>query len=316
MHEIPEDVHSINLGSKMAHGQDAVFRLKKLIRRYRPDIVFSTVTWVNVAVCFLSLFIKQRIIVRESNIVSLLLSKSFMRRVLWIGKIYGILIRGADLIIVQSWDMQEDLSENFAVKPDRMVLINNPVNVDLIQRKAQEEVDIPFKGNKFVVSVGRLVYQKGYDLLINSFSKIDTHLLLIIGQGSEEKNLKEMVRRLNLEDRVKFLGFQDNPYKYMARADFLVSSSRFEGFPNVVLESLACGVPVIANDYKGGIREILDEGEGIGEIIDITDAEAFRRSLSKRLAYDSRKIVAYCRKKYSLEAIVRQYESTLCAVAG
>jgi glycosyltransferase involved in cell wall biosynthesis len=208
--------------------------------------------------------------------------------------------------------MQEDLAENFAVEPDRMVLINNPVNVDLIQRKAQEELDVSFRDKKFIVSIGRLVYQKGFDLLINSFSKIDTHVLLIIGSGPEEQKLKGLAKRLNMENRVQFLGFQDNPYKYMSRADFMVSSSRFEGFPNVVLESLACGVPVIANDYKGGIREILNEE--IGEIIDITDAEALRRSLSNRSSYDAQKIVDYCRKKYSLEVIVHRYENALNSV--
>jgi glycosyltransferase involved in cell wall biosynthesis len=203
--------------------------------------------------------------------------------------------------------MRKDLIWNFAVNPNRIVLINNPVNVDFIQKKANEKIDPFFDNKKLLVSAGRLSYQKGYDLLIKTFSEITEYdyYLIIIGQGSDEAQLKKMVIDLNLEDKVVFTGFQDNPWKYIAKADFFISSSRFEGFPNAVIESLACGTPVIANNYKGGINEIINEN--VGTIINITDSNEFRRCLSKLSTYNRRSIMDYCRQKYSLHNIVRQY---------
>jgi glycosyltransferase involved in cell wall biosynthesis len=299
---IPPDVEIIDLKTKRA--RYSIFKLKKIIKRESPDIILSTLTELNIAVCILAFFtkIKAEIIIRESNIVSLLIT-SFIKK-----SAYKFFIHNADLLIAQSLDMKDDLTKNFAVSPDKIVLINNPVNVDFVQKKSEEKIDAFFDNKKLLVSAGRLSYQKGYDLLITAFSKITgyDYYLVIIGQGAEEKNLKQMAKNLNIENKVIFAGFQDNPYKYMAKADFFISSSRFEGFPNAVIESLACGIPVIANNYKGGINEIINENTGM--IIDITNVNAFQYCLSGHSSYNRQSIKDYCRAKYSLDTIIQKYE--------
>jgi glycosyltransferase involved in cell wall biosynthesis len=300
--EIPNDVKIIDLKTKRA--RYSIFKLKRIVRRELPDIILSTLTETNIAICILAFFtnIKAKIIIRESNIVSILIT-SFIKK-----SIYKFFIHNADLLVAQSRDMKYDLIKNFAIRTDKIVLINNPVNVDSIQKKSEEEIDVFFENKKLLVAVGRLSPQKGYDLLINTFSKVTDYdyFLVIIGQGSEEKRLKQMVKDLNIENKVIFAGFQDNPYKWIAKADFLISSSRFEGFPNAVIESLACGTPVIANNYKGGINEIINET--VGNIIDITDINAFQNCLSKHSSYNRQLIRNHCKAKYSIDIIIKQYE--------
>ena len=115
----------------------------------------------------------------------------------------------------------------------------------------------PRSDTPIVVFVGRLTFQKGVDRLIQAVASIDgDYLLQIIGEGPERGDLVEMVNSRSLTDRVKFLGFKDNPWETVAGADALVLPSRWEGFPNIALEALACGTPVIALAESGGLPEI------------------------------------------------------------
>jgi glycosyltransferase involved in cell wall biosynthesis len=300
--EIPKDVKVIDL--KIKHVRYSIFKLIKLIKTEQPDIVYSTLTHLNIVICILAFIIKTKIVIRESNIISSLITSNIQKI------LYKIVIRNADTIVAQSEDMKEDLIKNFAVNSKKIVLINNSVNIDFIQKKAEEQIDTFFANKKLLVSVGRLSYQKGFDLLIESFSKINNHnyYLVIIGQGIEEEKLRKMAKDANIENRIIFTGFQENPYKYIANADFLISSSRFEGFPNVVIEALACGTPVIANKYKGGINEIINET--VGNIIDIRNSDEFQNCLSQYSTYNRQSIKDYCKAKYSADIIIRQYEDT------
>jgi glycosyltransferase involved in cell wall biosynthesis len=243
------------------------------------------------------------LIIRESNIVSMLIKKKRDKI------LYSLFIGKADMIVCQSDDMMRDLIENFHCDKNRIYKINNPVDFDFVEKKIQEPMVFPFMENKkILISCGRLEYQKGFDLLIAAFAKLpnkDEFQLIIMGAGALKNTLEEQAKKLNVDHLIYFPGFVDNPYNYMKRADFFVSSSRFEGFPNVVIEALACGTPVIANAYLGGINEIINEK--VGSIIDITNTSLFQKALSRR--YDSVDIRTYCKNKYDLTFIIKQYEA-------
>ena len=168
----------------------------------------------------------------------------------------------ADVLIANSYEMKADIIDNFHVKVPVQV-IHNPIDLHHIRRQMHKKTNVTFEEGHFhFISVGGFRKEKNYDALINSFYMLK-HLpvkLLIVGGGVLEKSIRAKVHDLGLSDRVIFAGFDNNPFKYLRKADCFVLTSYVEGFPNVLLEALACGVPIISTDCKSGPREILAPG--------------------------------------------------------
>jgi glycosyltransferase involved in cell wall biosynthesis len=124
-----------------------------------------------------------------------------------------------------------------------------------------------------------LRYAKGYWHLVRAFSQIraehpNTHLVILGNNHADNrKKLDRLVESLDLSDAVSFLGFDENPFKYLARSDVYVLSSISEGFPNSLVEAMACGTPVVAADCKTGPREILCSTYHDKEILNVEHAE-------------------------------------------
>jgi glycosyltransferase involved in cell wall biosynthesis len=145
---------------------------------------------------------------------------------------------------------------------ENLKVIYNPIDAEEITAKAKEETVVTNKLT--VVSVGRLIEQKGYDRLLNVHAKLIQegidHDLFLIGEGEEKEALKQLSQQLDVTNSVHFLGFQTNPYKYVKAADLYVSSSRVEGLPLVVAEALILGKPVICTRCSGPV-ELLGNGK-------------------------------------------------------
>ena len=165
----------------------------------------------------------------------------------------------ADLVLANSYAMQTDLIENFKIKTPVRV-IYNPIDLNFIKTHKDEVPDLVFDKNIFhFVNVGGFRKEKNHLLLLQAFF-ILKHLpckLVIVGGGIMEDDLKQKVYDLGLGDKVVFCGFETNPFKYVSRSDCFVLSSEVEGFPNVLIEALACGKPVISTDCSSGPRELL-----------------------------------------------------------
>jgi glycosyltransferase involved in cell wall biosynthesis len=161
-----------------------------------------------------------------------------------------------------------------------------------------------------LLAVGRLNKVKRFNLLIDLMSKLnDSFHLTIIGNGYEENSLRKQIQELNLDQNIDLIGFKSNPYKYMANADMLLISSEYEGFPNVVLEVNACGIPVFAFNCPGGISEIIEDGIN-GILIENDNIDLMAKALD---TYDLRNfnplmIKQKIKKRYSLEYIISKYE--------
>lgn len=256
--DLPTDVEIIDLKSPRV--RLGLFALLRLIWRTRPNVVFSMIGHLNLGLALLRPFLPRgvRLCARETNVISEMLG-DHPQGLLWRAA-YTFLYRRFDAVICQSDHMRSELVEVFGVTANRTVVIRNPIDVERIRGLASAPMDGQSwqTGSIRLIAVGRLTYEKGVDLLLEAVALVDHPAVevLVLGAGPLRGALEHMARTLGLTDRVRFLGFVRNPYRYMARADALVLSSRFEAFPNVVLESLACGVPVIATPAHGGMREM------------------------------------------------------------
>ena len=279
------------------------------IKRRKPDIVFSGFGEVNAYLAlFIKLFPKTKFIARETNVVSQHVTR---KEIKFFYKFYN----NYDKIIAQSDDMENDLVKNFGIRKNKLFKINNPVDVDFIEEKLKEsERPAEFSHQyKNVVAIGNLSSRKGFDNLLKVFSRLKNQniLLHILGDGKDKEILLQMKEMLGLE-HVIFHGKKSNPYQYLKFADLFILSSRYEGFPNVLLEAGACGVYSIANSCPGGIDEIIIDQVN-GEIFTIEDYDEFAEKIkhSVHRIEDKENIKASIKSRFSKDIILRKYEDLL-----
>jgi len=162
----------------------------------------------------------------------------------------------ADVIITNAYNNGTDLQKHFHItRPVRTIY--NAVDTAAIAKLKKASVSMPRGVEQFhFITVGRLDKGKNHKLLIEAVRETNASLY-IIGDGPLRSALLEQIERLGLQERVFLLGRQENPYAYLAHADCFVFGSNHEGMPNVLLEALACGLPVISTDCQSGPREIL-----------------------------------------------------------
>lgn len=226
------------------------------IRRDRPDIVFSTLGYINLALLAARPLLPKntKIVVREANMPSLSLPGASHPSLFRVA--YRMLYPLADAVICTSAKMADEMIRDFSVFPARIFQLANPVDETAIRRAATPMMREEGEGLR-LVAAGRLTRQKGFDRMIDMMVALDpSSYLTIFGEGPDRAELEAQVKNLGLEDRVRFAGFCDNPWAYYAGADAFVMPSRWEGLPNAALEALACGTPVIATPESGGIDEV------------------------------------------------------------
>jgi|SRR5690554_2295324 len=286
------------------------------VKKQKADVVFMGIGDLNLLVSpFLFLFRGSRWIARETNTVSLRVKNPFIHL------LYKIFYRNFDCVVAQSNGMKTDLIQNFALPENRVVVIENPIDVDYISEKliqGLEEAVLP-KIKINLVACGRLTVQKGFDNLIKAFSKVrniqDYHLT-IIGESmagdfeDQSTYLIQLVKDLQLEEFVSFAGHQSNIYPILEKADFFVLSSRYEGFANVVLESLACGTPVLANLYSEDIFSIIEDR--VNGLVFSIEQESFDAILEEALKINWSKVeIMESIRRFHVQSVVKKYEQIL-----
>lgn len=284
----------------------SIISINKIVNIERPDILFSSITYLNLYLSLFRPFLSKKfqLVCRETNILSV------KHKVLGIPWYYNYLItlsyKNTDYFICQSEDMRIDLIENFGVPIEKISVVHNPVNVEQLI-KLRNNLGTELNVNKYnITSVGHLTIQKGQDKLIRALHLIDdTSIHLhIIGRGPRLTELKELTRVLGLNNQVTFHGFMSNPYELVSRSDLFVLPSQFEGFPNALIEAGVLGVPMVANDCKGGIREILNEKYGY--IYEFNSIEDLKIKICEARNKD------WERSQISRDFIMRFRQSTIC----
>lgn len=227
--------------------------LKKLKRALKIDVSYSFGSTANLA----------NALSRESEKIILSVhgygsfSSSFFKK-----NLDKYVYRRAQSIICVAEKMRKDLIAHYLLPKDKVVTVYNPYDFDTIASKAQADISYEIK-HPAVITMGRLEKVKGYRHLLRVFSIVQQSqpdaALIFLGDGDMRIELEMMAADLDIADQVVFLGFQANPFSYIAKSDVFVLSSIHEGFPNALVESMACGIPAVASDCKSGPREILSE---------------------------------------------------------
>ena len=246
----------------------------RYFNKNKPKIVLSALTHVNL-ISILAKTISQvkiRLVISEHAIVSEISknTKQFSEKLYPI--LMRLLYRFSNHIIAVSNAVSEDIVNITKVNLNKITTIHNPVDLRSIRINLENKNGFIKTSQYQIIGVGRLSKEKDFTTLIKAFYYIQKEIdasLVILGEGNQYTKLKRYIRKYGLESRVLMPGFVDKPETFITKSDVLCLSSISEGFGNVVVESMALGVPVVATNC-GGPREILEDGT-YGKLVPVGD---------------------------------------------
>jgi len=266
-YEIPDDIQ-IHFLEKSRGNENGIFKFlklpllahkyAKLSKKLGLTHSFSLLSRPNYVNVLMTYFNRKPpvVIVSERNYASMIYGYGDMQ-----SRINNFLVKKlyprADQVIGNSKANVKDLIENYGIRKELTAVIENPIDLEKIM--AIEPLSDFFNTACFnMISVGRFEHVKNQQLLIRALVVVPNAQLYLLGKGVLGKDLRELVEQENLSNRVHFLGFDPNPYKYLKSADLFVFGSNHEGFPNVLLEAMACGLPILTTNCKSGPDEIME----------------------------------------------------------
>lgn len=256
---------------------DKVWKFFRIIKKQKPDIVFASHYNIIDKILIMKPFLRGvKFIIRAENQYS---TFSTIKKL-----IIRLTYSKADVLIAQTDEMKANFVDNGVLPSSQVVTLENPVDKEYIEEKlANVNNPFPNDGNKHILAVGRFGYQKGYDFLVKAFAKVVKPQknvdLYIVGSNlgkwqSEYERVMAIAKDLCIDDMIHCVGFNDNPYQYIKYADCFVLSSRWEGLPNVLVESLylqtpvaafKC-IPIIERMVRDGVDGCLAEPENVDSL--------------------------------------------------
>jgi glycosyltransferase involved in cell wall biosynthesis len=299
--------------------------LRSFIARERPDLVMAFLSFFSALSAARAANTRAKVVFNLQTPMSAFLTDAdYHWRRSWHQAAFAAVARvgyaAADLIIATSHGVARDLTGAFGIDPDRIRVLANPVDLDRVRAAIAEPIDaaiLPPGDAPLIVAAGRLAEAKNYPLMIDAFAMLRQRMparLCILGQGELEGELRQLIVARGLSGSVSLAGFQANPWKYIAKADVFLLTSRYEGFGNVLIEAMACGVPVVAT-ASAGTRDIVQSGTD-GVLIEAHTASAIAdvlfRLLSDAGQLDQLRAGAMrATEKFGLPSTVARYDSTM-----
>lgn len=265
--------------------------LRKQLKMSQPDVILSVLTHINVisALACFSLGWHKRLNVSERNAFSLdknVNANIVMRAAYAIAPfIYRLLPRP---VIAVSQGVADDLVASTILRHSDIVTAPNPVITEDTRKAASQPAKhewLQGKHKNVIVAVGRLSYQKGFDLLLDAFYKISPEVpcyLIIFGEGELRSQLENQAEALGLKNRVSFAGYSENVITEISKADLFVLSSRFEGSPNALVEAISMGLKIVSFDCPCGPKEIL-KGHEVKSLVNYLDVNKLSAAMQSQL---------------------------------
>ncbi|MEP7236283.1 MAG: glycosyltransferase [Ferruginibacter sp.] len=287
----------------------SLFAIKAAVKNFRPDIIFSTANHLNL---YLAIFRKSfkpaiKFIAREASIVSINSQQAKMPA------IYNRLIKKYynrfDSIICQSVYMRQDLIAHYNIDADKTTVIYNATQ-EIFTSPVQQERETTERVYKFI-TIARLSEEKGIERLIHAVGLLPVPFqYYIIGEGEKREELQKLINELQMQDKIFLTGEKKEPFTGMEDADLFLMGSYYEGFPNVLLEAGAQGIPVIAFNVPGGIAEIIASSEN-GLLVEDNDIIAFGVAIKTGLDtnFNRNKIIETTKMRFRVNKIIPAIEN-------
>lgn len=288
-----------------------VFRLFRVIYRTKPQIIFSSLDFNKI----LSLFrpflpAYTYVVARESSIGQY--TQSFLNK--WLMRLFYPRL---DLLVAQSVYMEQHLIQYFGINPNKIQVIHNPVDTNMIRQSQQVPIPITLPNVPIFITVGRLHPVKGHLRILKALALLEIPFLyLIIGEGTERQRIEQTVKKYQLNEKVKLLGHCTNPFQYLARATLFLQGSFTEGYPNALLEANACGIPAVAFDVPGGTSEIILKRLN-GFLVPNNDIKGFGDTIEEalRTRFNKEAIQKLTSERFALTQIIKLYQEMLLEIA-
>lgn len=320
--EVPAGARLVDLGERKV--SRTLPKLTRYLAREKPSALFSTIVNANLVAVLAAQWVRRvhgfhcRVVVRESNVVSPKGPLSFARRVS--GRLAPWLYGYSDAIISVSKDVAAELSTAAPKLSPRIHTLPNPVVSPKIFALSELDSTHPWLHERrnaasniaapLIVAAGRLHPQKDFPTLLKAFAILRAERsarLIILGEGEQRAQLEALVTELGLADCVSLPGFAANPYPYFRHADSFVLSSVYEGMPNVMLQALAFGTPVVATRCHSGAQEVLTDA-AFGRLVTPGDSQAMAAAISECLRMPrSREAIEFVAEHFSVTHATDEY---------
>jgi glycosyltransferase involved in cell wall biosynthesis len=293
MPDVPPEVQVVDLRvptgrALLSANIGAILSLSRFLRDHRPDVLMTPFPHANLVAVMARRLVDAPtlVVVSEHAPLDSALANHRAWRRLALEKLIGRLYPWAAAVVSVSQGVKRSLVA-LGMPGDRIHVLPNPVLAEEFQHLAKQPVDHPWfsdASRPVVIGVGRLGPEKDFATLVRAFARIrhaTRARLVLVGEGVERPAIEALVAELGLADDVLLAGYQTNPCAMIAKSRVLVSSSRFEGAPLVVVEALACGCPVVATNTVGA-SETLENGR-YGRIVPIGDPGAMAQGIADTL---------------------------------
>lgn len=303
-----------------------MWHLSQFLKRLRPDVVYDRMylsTLDTAGACWWRGIPRVSAAVADPRVQF----EMYAKRLRWLRRKYARwAYRTAAKVLANSSGLRQQMIEYWQLPPEQVVIQPNGLDFDRIEQRMREQTIPRTDGTVRMLTVGRIDEDKGHIDLLTALEDLvhrRGHTELhwqILGIGPRMETLRQEIAAKKLTGHVELVGAVSNPFPYYAAADVFCLPSRSEGLPNVLLEALACGLPVISTDCPSGPREILDGGQ-FGRLVPVGDPTALATAIedfwSHRDAWQQTALAgqASVRERFDVRRVVRLLETILEAAA-